>query len=155
MKVMLIAVAAATLAYVPAVGAQNLAEYANSAARSTALPSAAARPSRIDTERTGSKSPEVTKSTGKQAPSRAKNAQRTSPAVSNLAFRAVFVLSNGEHLESSHYLLTVDSLRVLQGATERLIPLSALDLDATIAANDERGIDVEIPKNKAQITLGF
>jgi hypothetical protein len=33
--------------------------------------------------------------------------------------------------------------------------LSAVNVNATIAANRERGIDLKIPKSKAEITLGF
>ena len=63
--------------------------------------------------------------------------------------------SNGDRLESSHYLLTVNSLQIEQGETRRAIPLSAVNLDATIAANRERGVDLKIPKNKAEIMLSF
>ena len=38
---------------------------------------------------------------------------------------------------------------------QRTIPLSAVNLSETVAANRERGIDLKIPKNKAEITLGF
>ena len=68
---------------------------------------------------------------------------------------AVFVLSNGDRLESSNYILTVDSLRVQQGDTQRTIPLSSLNADATLAANRARGIDLKIPTSKSQIMLGF
>jgi hypothetical protein len=68
---------------------------------------------------------------------------------------AVFILANGDRLESLRYFLTVNSLRVQQGQTERTIPLSAVNLNATIAANRERGIDLNIPKDRTQITLGF
>ena len=84
-----------------------------------------------------------------------KNAQDKGRPGSNPASPAVFILSNGDRLQSSHYLLTVDSLRVQQGRTQRTIPLSAVNLEATMAANHERGIDLEVPENRAQITLGF
>jgi hypothetical protein len=35
------------------------------------------------------------------------------------------------------------------------IPVSALDLDATIAANHERGIEVPIPRDRNTVFLGF
>ncbi len=67
---------------------------------------------------------------------------------------AVFILSSGEKLESSHYLVSSDSVQVEQGGTQRTIPLSALNVDATVAANRARGIDLKIPA-KGQIMLGF
>lgn len=67
---------------------------------------------------------------------------------------AVFILSNGERLESSHYLLSSNSVQVEQGETQRTIPLSDLNVDATVAANRARGINLKIPGN-GQIMLGF
>ena len=67
---------------------------------------------------------------------------------------AVFILSSGERLESSHYLVSSESVQVEQGDTQRTIPISALNVDATVAANRARGIDLKIP-GKGQIMLGF
>jgi hypothetical protein len=67
---------------------------------------------------------------------------------------AVFILSSGERLESSHYLVSSNSVQVQQGDTQRTIPISALNVDATVAANRARGIDLRIP-SKGQIMLGF
>jgi hypothetical protein len=47
------------------------------------------------------------------------------------------------------------SLRIAAQGNQRTIPLSALDLKATLAANHERGIDLKIPTNQSQISLGF
>jgi hypothetical protein len=68
---------------------------------------------------------------------------------------AVFIMSNGDRLECRQYLLTVDSLRVQQGPTERTIPLSTVNMQASIAANRERGITLNVPKHMGEITLGF
>lgn len=67
---------------------------------------------------------------------------------------AVFILSTGERLESTHYLVTSDSVQVEVGDKQRTIPLSALNVDATVSANRARGIDLKIPA-KGQIMLGF
>ena len=67
----------------------------------------------------------------------------------------VFILSNGDRVESSHYILTVDSVKLEQGQTQRTIPVSAINMNATIAANRERGIDLKFPRNRVEITLGF
>lgn len=67
---------------------------------------------------------------------------------------AVFILSSGERLESTHYLVSSDSVQVEVGDKQRTIPLSALNVDATVTANRARGIDLKIP-TKGQIMLGF
>jgi hypothetical protein len=68
---------------------------------------------------------------------------------------AVFILSSGERLESTNYLLTADSVRVQQGGAQRTIPMSKLNVNATLAANHQRGVELKIPANKSQITLSF
>ena len=78
----------------------------------------------------------------------------SSSALATPAPPVVFILSSGERLESSHYLLSTDSLQVQQGETQRTIPLSDLNVDATIAANRARGVDLKIP-SKNQVMLGF
>src|SRR5579875_1809920 len=55
---------------------------------------------------------------------------------------AVFILANGDRLESNSYVLTVNSVRVKQNDEQRTIPLSAINLKATLAANQERGVDL-------------
>jgi hypothetical protein len=67
----------------------------------------------------------------------------------------LFVLANGERLETRRYTVTADSLHVEIARRQRTVPLDKLDLDATIAANRERGIDLQIPTDKNQIFLGF
>lgn len=67
----------------------------------------------------------------------------------------VFVLKNGEKLETHHYTIMAGSLRIPVSGDQRTIPLSDLDLKATMAANHERGIDLKIPTNQSQISLGF
>jgi hypothetical protein len=71
------------------------------------------------------------------------------------ALPLVFILSNGERIESSNYVLTVDSLQVEQSGRQRTIPMSTVDLNATLAANRERGIDLQIPTGKSQIMVSF
>lgn len=67
----------------------------------------------------------------------------------------LFVLANGEQLEARRYTLTPDSLRVEIGRQQRTIPLGKLNIDATIAANRGRGIDLRVPTDDSQIFLGF
>ena len=68
---------------------------------------------------------------------------------------AVFVLNNGEQLESRRYVLSVDSLRVEVGRNQRIIPIGALNVDATIAANQGRGIELTFPQDRTSLFLGF
>ena len=77
------------------------------------------------------------------------------PVIAGPTPPAVFILFNGERLETNHYLLNNNSLRVQQGGTQRTIPLSTINMDATVAANHERGIDLRVPKNKSEIMLSF
>jgi hypothetical protein len=68
---------------------------------------------------------------------------------------AVFILANGEKIESRNYFLTVDSVRVDDSDMPRTIPMSNVNVDATLAANRQRGLNLKIPDNKAQIMLSF
>jgi hypothetical protein len=68
---------------------------------------------------------------------------------------AVFVLSNGNRVETARYLVTVNSVRVEQDGMQRTIPLSDLNVDATVAANKARGLNLKFPTDKTQIMLGF
>jgi hypothetical protein len=67
----------------------------------------------------------------------------------------VFVLKSGERLEAHHFTIMAGSLRIDQQGTQRTIPLSVLDLKATIAENHQRGIDLKIPLNQNEVLLGF
>jgi len=68
---------------------------------------------------------------------------------------AMFILKNGERLEARRYLLTYDNLRFTVDRRQRTIPLAMLDIDATVAANRERGINVRIPADRSEISVGF
>lgn len=67
----------------------------------------------------------------------------------------VFILSNGEKLESDRFVLTANSLSVNVRRSLRTIPLHLLDIDATLAANHDRGIDLRIPNDRNEISLRF
>jgi hypothetical protein len=67
----------------------------------------------------------------------------------------VFVLKGGERLESRNYVLTAQSLQIEVGRQRREIPLDTLDLDATIAANHQRGIDLTIPRDRSAVFVSF
>jgi hypothetical protein len=67
----------------------------------------------------------------------------------------LFVLTNGERLESRHYLLTAESLQIEVGRHQRTIPVSGLDLDSTVGANHERGIEITVPRDSNSVLIGF
>ena len=67
----------------------------------------------------------------------------------------MFILTNGERLEAERYLLTHDNLYVTIDHQQRTIPLAMLDLNATVAADHERGIDLRIPADRNEISLSF
>jgi hypothetical protein len=68
---------------------------------------------------------------------------------------AIFILANGERLETRRYMLTADALYVTIDRQQRTLKLSALDLERTMAANRDRGVNVRIPADRGEISLGF
>jgi hypothetical protein len=68
---------------------------------------------------------------------------------------AMFILTNGERLEARRFVLTASSLSITVNRAQRMIPLNSVDLDATEAANRERGIHLEIPADPNEISLSF
>ena len=67
----------------------------------------------------------------------------------------MFILTNGERFEAQRYLLTRDNLYVTVDRQQRTIPLSMLDINATVAADRERGISLRIPADRNEISLSF
>lgn len=67
----------------------------------------------------------------------------------------VFILSNGERLETRRFVLSASALSVSIDRQQRTVPLDTLDLKATLAANRERGIDLRIPNDRNEISLSF
>jgi hypothetical protein len=67
----------------------------------------------------------------------------------------IFVLMSGERVETQRYLLTASSLSATVQHSQRTIPLEMLDLQATLAANRERGLDLRIPENRNEVSVRF
>ena len=67
----------------------------------------------------------------------------------------IFILTNSELLETRRFVLTVSQLSVSIDHQERVIPIDMIDIDATIAVNRERGIDLRIPVDQSEISLSF
>jgi hypothetical protein len=68
---------------------------------------------------------------------------------------AVFILTDGEHVEASRFVLTAHNLSVTVNRHQRTIPLDQVDLDATLAVNRDRGIDLRVPADQNEISLSF
>ena len=75
-------------------------------------------------------------------------AARTSPPT-------IFILANGERLEARRFVLTASNLSVSIERQQRSVPFGMLDVNATITANHERGIDLRIPADRSEISLSF
>jgi hypothetical protein len=69
--------------------------------------------------------------------------------------QTLFILATGERLETRRFVLTASVLSVSIDRQQRTIPLELLDLDATILANHERGVDLRIPADRTEISLSF
>ena len=69
--------------------------------------------------------------------------------------KTIFVLANGERLETDQYTFEAGFLHLTMGGQQRTIALNALDMKATAAANQERGIELKIPKNRSEVYLAF
>jgi hypothetical protein len=67
----------------------------------------------------------------------------------------VFVLANGNRLEALRYMLTMNFADIEVGRQHRRIPISQLNVQQTVAANHERGIEIKIPHDPSEIFLGF
>lgn len=67
----------------------------------------------------------------------------------------IFILLSGEKLEAQQFLLTASSLSVTMHRAHRTIAIDMLDLDATLAANHNRGIELRIPNDRNEISLRF
>ena len=68
---------------------------------------------------------------------------------------ALFILSDGKQLESSHYVLTAQNLEIQDGPKPQTIPLSAVNREATTAANQKRGLNLKFPNSTSQMTISF
>lgn len=69
---------------------------------------------------------------------------------------AIFIFADGRRVESQNYTITDKLLTVKEAHRPVLqVPLDQLDLDATLAANHERGLELRLPESKSEILLSF
>ncbi len=78
-----------------------------------------------------------------------------SSAAAKIVPPTIFILADGERLVTRRFLLSASNLSVSIDRQERTVPIAMLDIDATIAANHERGIDLRIPADRSEISLSF
>jgi hypothetical protein len=69
--------------------------------------------------------------------------------------KTVFVLANGERLESDKYTMDGGILQIEVGGEQHAIALNALDLKATVEVNHERGIELKIPESSSEVFVAF
>jgi len=67
----------------------------------------------------------------------------------------IFILEDGERVETRRFLLTASVLSFSVDHQQRVVPFDMLDIDATVSANHERGIDLRIPVDRNEISLSF
>lgn len=68
---------------------------------------------------------------------------------------ALFVLQNGQQIESDRYVLSDKSVTIDVGRQQRTIPLSDINISETMAANHQRGLDIAFPRDANSLFLSF
>ncbi len=69
--------------------------------------------------------------------------------------KTIFVLMNGEQLESNHYVIGGGFVDVTVAGEQRRIAFTSLDTRKTIALNHAHGVDLKFPTSKNEVFLGF
>jgi hypothetical protein len=67
----------------------------------------------------------------------------------------VFILSNGDQIEATEYVVNAHSVQLMEKGSRRTIPLNTVNVPATEAANKQRGIPIKMPTNSAEMVLAF
>lgn len=76
------------------------------------------------------------------------SATKTSPAI--------FVFTDGRRLESQNYTITDTMLTIKEPRRPAMqVPLNQLDIDATLAQNRQRGLNLQLPESRSEILIGF
>ena len=69
---------------------------------------------------------------------------------------AIFILSDGRKIEAQNYTVTDTFLTVKESHRPTLqIPLDQLNVEATLAANHARGLDLQLPESRSEILINF
>jgi peroxiredoxin len=67
--------------------------------------------------------------------------------------RTIFVLTNGERIESDRYTVDADTVQVIVDGRERTFRTNELDIKATEAANRERGVEFRMPTRGREMVI--
>jgi len=81
-------------------------------------------------------------------PGQPRSYNSASPAVSSMSPATILVFKDGHTSEVHNYAIIGTTVWNLSEQTARKIPLSELDLDATVKANDERGVTFKVPGSR-------
>lgn len=81
------------------------------------------------------------------------SAQNTRPA--KRVPKTIFVFAKGGQIEADRYTIDPTALHVVVNGQKRTIALSELDLNATVAVNRQRGVDLIIPKKSDEVFVTF
>jgi thiol-disulfide isomerase/thioredoxin len=69
--------------------------------------------------------------------------------------KAIFIFTNGSRLEADQYTFDTASVAVVVGTQHRIIKFTELDMNSTLAANHERGLDLKIPERENEVFVNF
>jgi len=154
MKAKVVAVIATMIGFALTAQAQSMIEYSHVATQSASSASSVAGAVNGASQKAAAKLAGTNGTNSSPKVWEAKTPQGSQPPAKPLP-PAVFIMANGERFETSNYLLTADSVKVQQGGTERSIPIGQVNMPATVAANHQRGIELQVPANNSQITISF
>jgi hypothetical protein len=154
MKAKVVAVMAAMVGFAVIAQAQSMIEYSHIATQSASSASSVAGAVNSASQRTAAKVAGANGTNSSPKVWEAKTPQGSQPPAKPVP-SAVFIMANGERFETRNYLLTADSVKVQQGGAERTIPIGQVNVPATVAANHQRGIELQVPANNSQITISF
>ena len=69
---------------------------------------------------------------------------------------AIFILSDGRRVESQNYTITDTILTIKEPHRAAMqVPLGQLNLEATLAENHKRGLDLQLPESRSEILISF
>lgn len=69
---------------------------------------------------------------------------------------AIFIFTDGRRLEAQNYTVTDTQLTIKEAHRPAVqIPLDQLNVQATLAENHQRGLDLQLPESRSEILVGF
>ncbi len=69
---------------------------------------------------------------------------------------AVFILSDGRRMETQNYTITDSVLTIKEPHRPAIqVPLDQLNVEATLAENHQRGLNLQLPESRSEIVISF